>query len=451
MEKDGATLEEALSLYPGLRAELEPLLSLPAEMKAMPKIEAPASLRGYKRPVFRGPAEQARPREGWWRCFLPAAGPSLGWATPLARIAAVLAIVTVAASGAIVTSASSLPDEPLYPVKLAMENAQLAIAPNDQARADLELQFAAKRVGEVRSAAQQDNPEAVALGVVLYEQGVDAAIKAYQAASPSALAVPEKVQESLRQNQQALSEVLGKVENPKAKDAIQHAMAVSAGDNLGHDRGGAPGARPAAQPVATVVASPSPTTAATPIMAAPVPTAATVPASGNTNGRPENAGNPNRGDGAAVNAQGAGEPDGTGKNEDKSDKQRRGQGMQPASDGEGESSNTASPTATATPAATPLTTATATPAPTSTPVAAARDGSGADGRGHEGVSGRGVQRDLEIGPSLTATPGPDNGRGQGDVPGGGKNKKSEDAGKDGLSQDVLSSILGSVRNMVGNR
>ena len=432
MEKDGATLEEALSLYPGLRAELEPLLSLPAEMKAMPKIEAPASLRGYKRPVFRGPAEQARPREGWWRCFLPAAGPSLGWATPLARIAAALAIVTVAASGAIVATASSLPDEPLYPVKLAMENAQLAIAPNDQARADLELQFAAKRVAEVRSAAQQDNPEAVALGVVLYEQGVDAAIKAYQAASPSALAVPEKVQESLRQNQQALSEVLGKVENPKAKDAIQHAMAVSAGDNLGHDRDGAPGARPAAQPVATVVASPSPTTAATPIMAAPVPTAATVPASGKTNGRPENAGNPgnpNRGDGAAVNAQGAGEPDGTGKNEDESDKQRRGQGMPPASDGEGESSNTASPTATATPAATPLTTATATPAPTSTPVAAARDGSGADGRGHEGVSGRGVQRDLEIGPSLTATPGPDNGRGQG----------------------VLSSILGSVRNMVGNR
>ena len=48
MEKDGATLEEALSLYPGLRAELEPLLSLPAEMKAMPKVEAPASLRGYK-------------------------------------------------------------------------------------------------------------------------------------------------------------------------------------------------------------------------------------------------------------------------------------------------------------------------------------------------------------------------------------------------------------------
>jgi CheY-like chemotaxis protein len=69
----------------------------------MPRIEAPASLRGYKRPVFR----PAPVREAWWRRLLPATGPSFGWASPLAQAAAILAVLFVAGGGTLVASANS--------------------------------------------------------------------------------------------------------------------------------------------------------------------------------------------------------------------------------------------------------------------------------------------------------------------------------------------------------
>ena len=415
IETGETTLEEELSLYPELRAELEPLLSIAAELSAIPKVEAPASLRGYKRPVFRSPASKIQPRESWWRRFVPLGAPSSGWATPLIRVAAALLIVAAATSGTIVASANSLPNEPLFPVKLAIENAQLAIAPNAQARVGLELQFAANRVSEVQSAAQQDNPAAVAQGVALYEQSVNAAIKASEAASQAAPNAPEKVQESLRQNVQVLTEVQEKVQNTQAKTAIGaailRAQAASAGEESGRDKGEKAPAGAVAGPAAA--ASSSPTVTATPALVAHEPTATNVTDRGKANGRSgetSGVGNPNRGDSAAAKGQGNSNTNGASTSEDSSSRQQKGQGMPPASGGEGESRGPAAPSATATrsdvlpstarpipsptstpapnpPAVAPDTAATATPSVTATPVAPSRDGSGTGDRTRQGDPG----------------------------------------------------------------
>lgn len=481
METDEATREEALSLYPELRAELEPLLSLTAELRAMPKVDAPASLRGYKRPVFS--AGKAQPREKWWRRLLPLSAPSSGWATPLVRVAAALALVVVATSGTIVASANSLPEEPLYPVKLAVENAQLAIAPNDQARSELELQFAAKRVAEVQSAAQQDNPAAVAQGVALYEQKVDAAVKASEAAAQAAPGAPEKVQETLRQNAEVLKQVQSKVQSEQAQAAIgaaiRRTMAASSGVEAEPDHGAAPTVGVTAQPATAVAASPSPTIAPTAIMAVHVPTATVVMANGNgrANVRPDNAdnaGNPdnaNRGASEAARAQNAGAADGIGRRDDRPDMRQRGQGVPVPPGGDNEDHGAAGSTATSTQAAPSPVTPSATPTPTptgaasstvtaaaatvsatatSTPVPAARDRSGGRDRSHGEDSGWGNQRNPSVDPTATATPVPDNSRGQ-DNGRGGKNPRDDSRDRGGPAQDVLNRILGNFQNMMSGR
>lgn len=276
VEAGEATPEEILGLYPELRAELEPLLALSAELRAMPKVEAPARLRGYRRPVFR----PAPVKEPGWRRLLPQFGPSLRWATPLAQAAAAIAVLFAAAGGTMVASANSLPDDALYPVKLAVEDARLALAPNDSARAALELSFAARRLDEVERAAALGRTDAVAKGAGLYEERAAAARNT--AESTSTGTEETAVGETLRQNQEALGKVLAKLqdEDRNAGNSADHSNAVEAISRVlaasqGSEHGGKAEAKdkktpgPAAPAVVT-----SPTAAATTV---PTATATAVP------------------------------------------------------------------------------------------------------------------------------------------------------------------------------
>ena len=53
------------------------------------------------------------------------------------------------AGGAVVASADSMPDSPLYPVKLAVEQARLALTFDDAGKAEMHLKFARERVREM--------------------------------------------------------------------------------------------------------------------------------------------------------------------------------------------------------------------------------------------------------------------------------------------------------------
>ncbi len=73
-------------------------------------------------------------------------------ALPLGRAAfallAVLVFLTATGYGVTQVAASSLPDSPLYPVKLATEEIELALAPSPAARARLFLSFSERRLEE---------------------------------------------------------------------------------------------------------------------------------------------------------------------------------------------------------------------------------------------------------------------------------------------------------------
>lgn len=164
----GESAEDVLRVHPELRAELEPLANMAAELRSLPRVHAPERLRGYGRPAFRPhPARQGL----FGRIFGgPLSLPSLGWGTALSRVAAAFAVTFLLTGGTLVASAGSLPDEPLYAVKLAIEEAQLSLASNPADRAELKARQAEKRLEEVEEAARRGNSQAIEKGLALYQE-----------------------------------------------------------------------------------------------------------------------------------------------------------------------------------------------------------------------------------------------------------------------------------------
>lgn len=241
LERGEATLEEALGAYPELRAELQPLLALGQELRSIPKPTAPERLRGSRRPVFADRSRVAGPRWLAWEM-----GRVLLRPTPFARLAAGLAAATLLMGGTMVASAGSLPAEPLYPVKLAVEGVQLALTPDPQRRAEMEMQFADRRLAEVEAAAQQGKLEAVQQGLALYEERVESALGQTQAEPETATTL----RESLSRQQEVLSRVYTKLP-AAAQPAVLHAMEASKrGTSPGDEKeDGAPKAKGTPRPV----------------------------------------------------------------------------------------------------------------------------------------------------------------------------------------------------------
>lgn len=150
----GADLEALLRRYPDRASELRPLLeaALAVREAPRPRLSPRANAAGRQR-LMRAVARKRREREA-----RRARRPLLRWPwlrlprPSLAPIAAFLALTIVLASvGAVTAAADSLPDSPLYPVKLATERVQLAFTLDPAERARLHLSFAERRLQEVQA------------------------------------------------------------------------------------------------------------------------------------------------------------------------------------------------------------------------------------------------------------------------------------------------------------
>ena len=73
-----------------------------------------------------------------------------------------LFVLVFSISSSLVVNASfySLPGDSLYPVKLALENAQVAITPDEERQVELKIEFAQKRVSELDKIVNQTNVNA---------------------------------------------------------------------------------------------------------------------------------------------------------------------------------------------------------------------------------------------------------------------------------------------------
>jgi hypothetical protein len=156
-----ARVESCLLAYPAYADELGPLLRAAERLRAAAKpVLAPQARARIEAQVLRaaprGPLSRASRRPLARPRFVL---PKLGWA--LGALAAVMLMMTVSVA-LVQASAGSLPGMGLYPVKLAVEDARLWLAPADKEPA-LHLEFARRRLAEAEALAEEGRAVAAVL------------------------------------------------------------------------------------------------------------------------------------------------------------------------------------------------------------------------------------------------------------------------------------------------
>ena len=150
----GTTVEAAVARYPALADELRPMLeaaqaagasSAPAAIPHAVQMSSRAGFLARAAELRAGASPASR------RGFLKQLLTTRAWATGLA---VVLALV-IGTYGVVSASAPSLPGDTLYGVKRTVEQVEMSLAPDPQTRAQLEEQFAVRRVEETRALTAQ--------------------------------------------------------------------------------------------------------------------------------------------------------------------------------------------------------------------------------------------------------------------------------------------------------
>jgi hypothetical protein len=156
--RSGESLKSCLKRYPKHAAELQPLLKTAFDIgRRASYIHPRPEFKHWARAQFEGMQQHARQQR-------QPAKPGLfslrqSWSV---AVAAVLIIVLTGTSTAIASS-NALPDEPLYPVKLATEDVRLAFAVSDTQKAQVHTQLAETRAVEVETMADQGKTEQAAI------------------------------------------------------------------------------------------------------------------------------------------------------------------------------------------------------------------------------------------------------------------------------------------------
>ncbi len=156
----GEDLETVLADFPQQAAELRPLLiaALKASRSGVP-LRVPASAQIDSRTRFLVEAQRRQTKPVGFLPRFKLAG----------AFAAFALIVFVGIFGTGLASAETVPGETLYPVKRAVEQAQLVLTTNQSTRLDLEEEFDRRRVAEAEELKQEGRTEPVTVAGPLEE------------------------------------------------------------------------------------------------------------------------------------------------------------------------------------------------------------------------------------------------------------------------------------------
>lgn len=152
----GESIEQCLQSYPGFASELGPLLKTALFTHKASAVAPRPEFRERARFQFQAALrEMAVKKEK--RSFF-----NFGGLPRFATVAVsiILALVIVG-SGTVAAAGNSLPDSPLYPVKLATETVQLKLAGTPLEKAELYAKLADKRVTELVKMAEKGKPQQV--------------------------------------------------------------------------------------------------------------------------------------------------------------------------------------------------------------------------------------------------------------------------------------------------
>lgn len=146
----GESLESCLSRYPQYAQQLRSLLSLGQRIRRLPRSApgSPAQTAAWRR--FRLRAQelrQAKSRRG-----------GSFWLRPLALAASLLLAVIVAGGGTVFAAQDSLPDSPLYRLKLASEEARLWFLFDETEKGEVLLDQSDERTDEIIALVQKGKP-----------------------------------------------------------------------------------------------------------------------------------------------------------------------------------------------------------------------------------------------------------------------------------------------------
>jgi hypothetical protein len=150
----GESIEECLADYPEQADELKPLLQTAVVTRKALDIEP--------RPEFRARARyqlHAALKEAAYKQSRPFFARQFRWAT----VVSATLILLLAGGGIVAAASNSMPDEPLYQVKLATEQIQLYLTFSPLDKAELYAKLADRRVTEIIDMAQEGNVRLVEL------------------------------------------------------------------------------------------------------------------------------------------------------------------------------------------------------------------------------------------------------------------------------------------------
>ncbi len=136
----GESIEQCLVSYPEQADELGPLLRTALEAKEALAIQPRPEFRARARYHFGSVLREVKPKRRFF---------SLGWQPRWAMAVSVVLIMLLAGGGTVAAAGGSMPDSPLYPVKLATEQVWLTLTPSNMGRVELHAKLVERRVVEI--------------------------------------------------------------------------------------------------------------------------------------------------------------------------------------------------------------------------------------------------------------------------------------------------------------
>jgi len=210
----GETIEECLGRFPEHTDALKPLLETALSVKGASAILPRSEFRDKARHQLNAAFQEVESKRR--RSFF-----SWNWQPRWAMAVAVVLALLLAGSGTVVAASGSMPDEPLYPVKLATERVQLFFTPSALGKAELYAKLVDRRVSEIARMADKSKPEKIEratkrLGAYLAEI---ADLVSPQEVTAGVAMAPEVEEALVAEDAPAAEEALVAEEVPAAEEA----------------------------------------------------------------------------------------------------------------------------------------------------------------------------------------------------------------------------------------
>lgn len=163
----GADMESVLARYPGLAAELRPILKASAMARSISAPQpSPEAVKRGRAKLLQHAAQMREAKLAPRKRMIPAF-------QRLAIAFTLAALFLTSGTGLVSASSSALPGENLYPVKLTWENVRLFFAFNEETRETLEYSFENERLNEVNELLAEGRDETIQFaGVYMEANGV---------------------------------------------------------------------------------------------------------------------------------------------------------------------------------------------------------------------------------------------------------------------------------------